>query len=278
MEALDDFLWAYGSLVYGLGVNGLLALSMYAVLSLGQLSLGQAAFMGVGAYTGALLTLKLGVPFPLALAAAAVTPAILALAIALPTLRLTGVYLAISTLGVGEVMRVLYINSETVGGALGLSGIPERANGWYIFGLLAVTVVLFQLAVRSRIGRAAEAIRVDEDAARTIGINVTAYKIGALLVSSALAGIAGALNAHHSSFIGPNEYGFDTAVNILSYAILGGVTTPVGPVLGAFILTALPEVLRPLHDFRMVFNGLIIILVVIFMPQGILGFRVRRTG
>lgn len=277
-EALDDFLWAYGSLVYGLGVNGLLALSMYAVLSLGQLSLGQAAFMGVGAYTGALLTLKLGLPFPLALAAAAVTPAILALAIALPTLRLTGVYLAIATLGVGEVMRVLYINSEAVGGALGLSGIPERANGWYIFGLLAATVVLFQLAVRSRIGRAAEAIRVDEDAARTMGINVTAYKVGALLVSSALAGIAGALNAHHSSFIGPNEYGFETAVNILSYAILGGVTTPIGPVLGAFVLTALPEVLRPLHDFRMVFNGLIIILVVIFLPQGILGFRVRRTG
>jgi branched-chain amino acid transport system permease protein len=93
-----------------------------------------------------------------------------------------------------------------------------------------------------------------------------------------LAGLAGALNAHFSSFIGPNEYGFDMAVTILSFAILGGVTTPLGPVLGAFVLSALPEVLRPLHDFRLVFNGLIIVLVVIFLPRGILGFRVRRVG
>jgi branched-chain amino acid transport system permease protein len=275
---LDDFLWAYGSFVYGLGVNAILGLSMYAVLALGQLSLGQAAFMGIGAYTSAVLTVRFGVPFPLVLVAAMAMPAIAALVIGVPTLRLTGVYLAIATIGFGEVMRILYLNTEYIGGALGFSGIPEKAQGWTIFGLLAAILLGFLSAMRSKIGRAFEAIREDEDAARVIGINVGAYKMYALIISAALAGLAGALNAHFSSFIGPNEYGFDTAVTILSFAILGGVTTPFGPVLGAFILSALPELLRPLHDFRLVFNGLIIVLVVIFLPKGILGFRMRRIG
>jgi branched-chain amino acid transport system permease protein len=275
---LDDFLWAYSSFIYGLGVNAILGLSMYAVLALGQLSLGQAAFMGIGAYTSAVLTVRFGVPFPLVLCAAMTTPAIAAAIIGVPTLRLTGVYLAMATIGFGEVMRILYVNTDYIGGALGFSGIPEKAQGWIIYGLLAVILLAFVSATRSKLGRAFEAIRDDEDAARAIGINVAAYKFTTLLVSAALAGLAGALNAHYSSFIGPNEYGFDTAVTILSFAILGGVTTPLGPVLGAFVLSALPELLRPLHDFRGVFNGLVIVLVVIFLPNGILGFRVRRVG
>jgi branched-chain amino acid transport system permease protein len=274
---LDDFLWSYGSLIYGVGVNAILGLSMYAVLALGQLSLGQAAFMGIGAYTGAVLTLKFGAPFALALTAAMATPAIAALVIGVPTLRLTGVYLAIATISFGEVVRILYVNTDYLGGALGLSGIPEKANGWIIFGALAVILGGFVMASRSKIGRAFEAIREDEDAARIMGIDVTAYKMWTLVLSAALAGLAGALNAHYSSFIGPAEYGFDTAVTILSYAILGGVSTPVGPVVGAAILTLLPELLRPLHDFRLVFNGLIIMLVVIFLPKGILGLHIRRT-
>jgi branched-chain amino acid transport system permease protein len=275
---LDDFLWAYGSFVYGLGVNAILGLSMYAVLALGQLSLGQAAFMGIGAYASAILTVKFGAPFLLVLAAAMVMPALAAMIISVPTLRLSGVYLAMATIGFGEVMRILYINTDYIGGALGLRGIPEKAGGSIIFGLLALILAGFLSATRSKIGRALEAIREDEDAARAIGINVGAYKLSTLVVSAALAGLAGALNAHFSSFIGPNEYGFDTAVTILSYAILGGVTTPLGPVLGALVLSALPEVLRPLHDFRLVFNGLIIVLVMIFLPRGILGFHTRRVG
>lgn len=275
---MDDLLFAYGSLIYGMGVNAILALSMYIVLALGQLSLGQAAFMGVGAYTGALLTVKLGVPFPLVLIASAIAPAIVASIIGTPTLRLSGVYLAIATIGLGEVLRILYINTEYVGGALGLNGIPEKANFWIIYGILLALIVVLQLAGRSKMGRAFEAIREDEDAARVMGIDVAGYKLVALVLSAAVAGTAGALNAHYSFFIGPSEFGFEAAVSILSYAILGGVTTPLGPVLGAFVLTALPEILRPLHDFRLVFNGLIIVLVVIFLPRGLLGFRMRRTG
>ena len=275
---LEDLFFAYGSLIYGLGVNAILALSMYVVLALGQLSMGQAAFMGIGAYTGVLLTLKLGVPFPLVLVAAALAPALVAFFVGIPTLRLSGVYLAIATIGLGEVLRILYLNTDAIGGALGINGIPQKANFWIISGLLAGFFAILHLAGRSKIGRAFEAIREDEDAARVMGIDAARYKLAALVVSAALAGNAGTLNAHYSFFIGPNEYGFESAVSILSYAILGGVTTPLGPVLGAFILTALPEVLRPLHDFRLVFNGLIIVLVVIFLPKGILGYRVRRTG
>ncbi len=278
MDSLNDFLWAYQDLIYGLGTNAILALSMYAVLQLNQLSLGQAAFMGVGAYVGALLSLHTGLPFALVLAAAAAVPAALALLIGGPSLRLSGVHLAIATIGLGEVLRVAYVNTPALGGAMGLSGIPERAGFAAIYGLLAAVLAGLVLAARSKIGRACEAIREDEDAARAMGIDVTAYKIAWLAVSAALAGLAGALNAHYSSFIGPGEYGFDTAVSILSFAILGGIATPFGPVAGAVVLTALPEVLRPLHDFRLVVNGLIIVGVVLFLPRGLLGFRMRRTG
>ena len=141
-EWLDDFLFTYETLIHALGVNGLLALSMYCVMAVGQLSLGQAAFMGIGAYTGALLTLNLGLPFWLVLPLSALAPAVVALVIGGPTLRLSGVYLAIATIALGEVLRVLYINAEWLtGGALGLSGIPRKADLWLIYLLLFLAIL-----------------------------------------------------------------------------------------------------------------------------------------
>jgi branched-chain amino acid transport system permease protein len=277
-EWLDDFLFTYENLVHALGVHGLLALSMYCVMAVGQLSLGQAAFMGVGAYTGALLTLNLGLPFWLVLPLSALAPALVALVIGGPTLRLSGVYLAISTIALGEVLRVLYINAEGLtGGALGLSGIPRKADLWLIYLLLVIGVVAFWAVGRSKIGRAMEAMREDEAVAGVMGVNLPRYKLGALIVSSMIAGLAGCLSSHSNSFIGPNEYGFEMAVTILSFALLGGIGTPVAPVIGAIILTALPEVLRPLQDFRLVFNGLIIVIAVLFLPRGVIPFRLRRA-
>ncbi len=275
---LDDFLWTYQNLVHALGINGLLALSMYVVLAVGQLSLGQAAFMGLGAYFSAVMTLKFGLPFAIVLPASCIAPMLFALAIGVPTLRLSGVYLAIATIGLGEVLRAVYINVEWLGGALGLSGIPERADFWMIYGLLALAIVALWLIGRSGIGRAMEAIREDETAAQVMGIDVARYRLGALLASAVLAGLAGALGAHSSSFIGPNEYGFEPAVTILSFALLGGIGTPFAPVLGAWILTLLPEVLRGFSDMRLVFNGVIIVLAVLFLPQGLLAVRMRRRA
>lgn len=277
-EWLDDFLWTYQNLVHSLGINGLLALSMYVVLAVGQLSLGQAAFMGLGAYSSALLTLNFDLPFLAVLPLSCVAPLLFALAIGVPTLRLSGVYLAIATIGLGEVLRAVYLNVDWLGGALGLSGIPGRAESWMIFGLLGVAILALWAVGRSSIGRAMEAIRQDETAAQVMGINLARYRLGALLASAVLAGLAGALGAHSSSFIGPNEYGFEPAVTILSFALLGGIGTPLGPVVGAWILTLLPELLRGFSDLRLVFNGVIIVLAVLFLPEGLLALRMRRRA
>jgi branched-chain amino acid transport system permease protein len=131
---------------------------------------------------------------------------------------------------------------------------------------------------RSGIGRAMEAVREDETAAQVMGIDVARYRLGALVASAVLAGLAGALGAHTSSFIGPNEYGFEPAVSILSFALLGGIGTPAAPVAGAWILTLLPELLRGLSDLRLVFNGVIIVIVVLFLPEGLLAVRMRRRA
>ena len=275
---LDDFLFTYANLVHALGVNGLLALSMYVVLAVGQLSLGQAAFMGLGAYSSALMTTVLGWPFWLVLPASIIAPVLFALLIGLPTLRLSGVYLAIATIGLGEVLRAVYLNLDLFGGALGLSGIPERADDWMIYGLLLAAIAGLWLVARSGIGRAMEAMREDETAAAVMGVNLLRYKMGALVASAVLAGLAGCLNAHVSSFIGPGEYGFEPAVTILSYALLGGIGTPLAPVLGAFVLTLLPEVLRDLSDLRLVLNGVIIVVAVLFLPGGLLPWRARRRA
>jgi branched-chain amino acid transport system permease protein len=275
---LDDFLWTYQNLLHALGINGLLALSMYVVLAVGQLSLGQAAFMGLGAYSSALMTLKLDLPFIVVLPAACIVPVLFALAIGTPTLRLSGVYLAIATIGLGEVLRGVYLNVDWLGGALGLSGIPLRAEFWMIYGVLGAAILVLWLVGRSGIGRAMEAVREDETAAQVMGIDLACYRLGALLASAVLAGLAGALGAHSSSFIGPNEYGFEPAVTILSFALLGGIGTPLAPVLGAFMLTLLPELLRGFSDLRLVFNGVIIVLAVLFLPEGLFALRLRRRA
>jgi len=278
MEFLADFAFVYQSLIYAVGINGLLALSVYVSLSAGQLSLGQAGFMAIGAYSSALLSLKYDAFFPLALAMGMLIPALFAALISIPTLRLSGVYLALTTIGVGELVRVFFVNLDSAGGALGLSGIPEKGSFALIYGCLFIVLFGMFAFARSKFGRAIEAMREDETAAGTMGINFPRYRLAVLVVSAAIAGLAGGLNAHVSSFIGPAEYGFDLAVSILSFALLGGISNPLGPVLGAIVLTILPEVLRPIHDYRLAVNGAVIVIVMIFCPEGVFAWRIRRTG
>ena len=275
---LSDLFWTYQNVVVALGVNGLLALSMYVVLAVGQLSLGQAAFMGLGAYSSALLTLRLHLPFWVVLPLSPVVPVGFALLVGGPTLRLAGVYLAIATIGLGEVLRAVYLNVDALGGALGLSGIPEAAPVWLIYLLLAVALLVFWRIGRSRVGRAMEAMRVDETAAQAMGVNIRRYRLATLAASAALAGVAGALSAHSTDFIGPNDYGFEPAVSILSFALLGGIGTPFAPVIGAVVLTLLPEALRGFGDLRLVLNGVVIVLAVLFLPGGLLPWRMARRA
>ena len=270
MEALSNFWAVYSNVVLSLGTNSLLALSIWLTLACGMLAMANAAFMGIGAYTSAILTMTFGVPFPVALAGGIAAPALMAFVIGKPTLRLSGVYLAMATLAFGEVVRIAILNTEDItGGALGLNGIPPLTQWWHV--LLALVAVLFGLwrLRRSKVGRAFESIKEDETAAGLMGIDVGTNKMLAFVLGAAIAGLAGALNAHLTFFIGPNEFGFDRGVDILTMAVLGGINSLFGPVLGAVILTMLPETLRAFGDFRMVINGIILVLIVLFLPKGI---------
>ncbi len=270
MEWFDNFWAVYSNLVLGLGTNALLALSIYLTLSCGMLAMANAAFMGVGAYTSALLTMNYGVPFPVAIAGGMAAPALLALLIGTPTLRLSGVYLAMATLAFGEVVRIAILNAESLtGGALGLNGIPNSTEWWHVALALVLTLLVLWRLRKSRVGRAFEAIKEDETAAGMMGINVAGHKMLAFALGAAIAGLAGTLNAHLTFFIGPNEFGFDRGVDILTMAILGGINGLVGPVLGGAIITVLPELLRAFHDFRLVVNGAILVLIVLFLPKGL---------
>ncbi len=253
-----------------LGTNALLALSIYLTLSCGMLAMANAAFMGIGAYTSAILTMNHGWPFPAAVAAGMAAPAVVAFVIGKPVLRLSGVYLAMATLAFGEVVRIFILNTDDLtGGALGLNGIAQLTMWWHV--LLAVVLVLFFLARlrRSKIGRAFEAIKEDETAAGLMGIDVNGHKMLAFALGAAIAGLAGTLNAHLTFFIGPQEFGFDRGVEILTMTILGGINSLFGPVIGAFIITLLPELLRGFKDYRSVVNGLILVVIVLFLPKGL---------
>jgi len=270
MSGLANFWAVYSNVVLTIGINGLLALSIWLTLACGMLSIGNAAFMGIGAYASALVTMKLGWPFPVALALGMVAPAVLAFVIGKPTLRLSGIYLAMATLAFGEVVRIALLNWESLtGGALGLNGIPQLTQWWHVAIALVATVVVLWRLRRSKVGRAFEAIKEDDTAAGLMGIDVANTKMLAFVLGAAIAGLAGGLDAHLTFFIGPQEYGFDRGVEILTMAILGGIGGLPGPVLGAAILTLLPELLRSLRDFRLVVNGLILVVIVLFLPKGI---------
>ena len=270
MDWLTNLWQIYSNLVLTIGINALLALSIWLTLSCGLLAMANAAFMGIGAYTASALTMSLGAPFPVALAGGIAAPTLVALLIGGPTLRLSGVYLAMATLGFGEVVRVLILNAESLtGGALGLNGIPQLTQGWHVAAALVATLLILWRLRRSRIGRAFEAIKEDAVAASLMGIGVMAHKMLAFALGAGIAGLAGALNAHLTFFIGPGVFGFDRGVDILTMAILGGTGGLTGPVLGALIITLLPELLRGLRDFRTMVNGAILVLIVLFLPKGL---------
>lgn len=286
-------------------INAMLALSMYLPLSTGQLSLGAAGFMSIGAYTSALLTLKLHLPMPVGVIAGTLLAGVVGILIGIPALRLSGVYLAICTLGFGEMVRVIFNNMELTNGALGLNGIPQLGQALMkilkemgiqaktlgltspqfssiltilvLFALLFLVFLFIYRQGKSRVGRAYEAIRADESAAQAMGINITYYKVLAFAQGAALAGMAGALSAHVTFFISPADFNYHKAVEILIFAVLGGSEVIWGPLLGSTLLTLLPEALRKFADYRMMIYGTILVLMMIFRPQGILDANMLRS-
>lgn len=282
-EQLADLYATYQSTLGYIGINSLLALSVYTTLSCGQLALGSAGFAAIGAYAAALLTMKAGAPFPLALAAAALLPAAVAVPLGLPVLRLRGVFLAIATIGFGEVVRLGIVNWEYVNGAQGIVAIPQKASLWMIFLAVAAALLALGRLRGSKWGFALEAIREDEPAARTMGIATTSYKLAMLVAGAALAGLAGGLEAHFTFMVAPNGFGFGRVVDMLVFAMVGGAQVFWGPVVGAAFLTLLPEILREVAPLvgiepgplRLMVNGLVLLAVILFLPNGIVSLPQR---
>ena len=276
-ESLQDLWLTYQSTVAFIGLNGLLALSVYTTLSCGQLSLAQAAFMAIGAYASAILTFHTQAPFAVNLAVATLAPALVAIPLGLPVLRLKGVFLAIATIGFGEVVRIFFVNLDFTNGALGLTAVPQRTSVWMIYAALAGALFVLWRIRGSRVGYALEAIREDEPAARTMGIHAARYKLAMLALGASFAGLAGALEAHYTFMVAPGTYSFTRVVDMLVYAVVGGTSVFYGPVVGATFLTALPEVLRELSarvglapgPLRLFVNGAVLLLVILFLPEGI---------
>ena len=269
----NDFWSIYSTLVFTVGVHAMLALSIWLTLSCGLLSLANAAFMGIGAYASALLTLHLGWPFGAVLLAGGIAPMLVALLIGVPVLRLSGVYLAMATLAFGEVVRITILNMEITGGPEGLNGIPLATEGWHILLLLGITIYGLARLRRSKVGRAFEAIKEDEVAARLMGINVAAIVVLAFVMSSGLAGLAGLLIAPITT--ASVFMGLSIALKAFSAAIVGGLSSPRGCIAGGILLGCLEALIGLWRaEMREITLFLLIILVLMIKPEGLFG---RKT-
>jgi branched-chain amino acid transport system permease protein len=256
------------------GINIILAVSLNLINGItGQLSLGHAGFMSVGGYVSAVASINLGVPFLLALLLGGIGAAIVGLIIGFPTLRLKGDYLAITTLGFGEIIRVVLINIDAVGGPRGLMGIPKKTTFDIVFLLTVVTILVIINLINSTHGRALKSIREDEIAAQSMGINVVMYKIMAFAIAALFAGIAGGLYAHFIMYINPKSFDFLKSMDIVIMVVMGGMGSIIGSIIAAIVLTILPEALRQFSDYRMVIYSLALIIIMIYKPTGLFGTK-----
>lgn len=269
-------------ILYDIGINIILAVSLNLINGYtGQFSLGHAGFMAVGAYTAAVITNQFGdlnafaagALFLGALLAGGLLAAVTGLLVGLPTLRLRGDYLAIVTLGFGEIIRVVFQNMEKVGAARGYSVMHGYTSFFWTFSMAAVTIYVVTALVHSTYGRGFIAVRDDEVAAEAMGINTTKYKVTAFVVGAFFAGIAGGLYAHSKQFITPGGFNFMESIAIVVMVILGGMGNTPGVILAAVLLTVLPEILRPVAQYRMIIYSLLLIVLMLTRPQGLFVFR-----
>ncbi|MDR2193645.1 MAG: branched-chain amino acid ABC transporter permease [Treponema sp.] len=262
------------------GVNALLAVSVNTITGItGQLSLGQAGFMAIGAYATIVFTLDMGIPLPVSVIIASVVTACFGFFIGFPTLKLSGDYLAIVTLGFGEIIRVILINIKAVsGGANGrrfttILAVYPALSFFVITGTLAAIIVLLQNFLRSTYGRAILAVREDEIAANSHGVSVFRYKMIGFVIASFIAGLGGGLYAAIIGFVKPDIASFNKSIDYLIFVVLGGMGSMTGAILAAYILTYLQEFLRFLRDYRLIIYPLILIAVMLYRPQGLLGMK-----
>lgn len=266
------------------GIYSILALSLNLLTGCtGQFSMGQAGFYGIGAYTSAILSAKLGLPIWIGFISAGVVACMFGFVLGLPTLRLKGLYLGVATLGFGEIMYQVFVNWDKVtNGPMGITGVPAPTIGPFVlnnyrsyyyltFVTLVIITILMQNLINSRMGRALLAIKGNEVAAEAMGINSTRFKVMAFMCSAFMAGIAGSLYAHEIKFISPESFVGSESAAILAMMVVGGIGNIPGSILGATALVVIPEYLRQFGDLRLVLYGIAIVAIVIFAPEGIGG-------
>lgn len=294
---MAEFFSSYGSLIVSMVLGSLLGLSLYLPLMTGQLSLASPGFYAIGGYIAAILSTKVFISnsdlFPIhillfEMLIAGIISGLLGVAVGVPALRLRGIYLAIATIAFVEVLRVISLNLDITGGAVGIFSIPQPFPTpieylWIALPLLIISMVVIYRLERIRAGRAFIAIREDELAAGAMGINPTYYKVLAFTLGSILAGVVGAISAHFLNTWNARQGTFDASIIYLTYVLIGGSRSFLGAVLGGMIFTALPEVLRNLadtgglpdwfahflRDGRLIIFGLLIVIGTIFFPQGL---------
>jgi len=272
----------YSKVIMLIGINLILAVSLNVATGyLGQLPLGHAGFMAVGAYTSAIFltrsNIPIGIAFPIGIILAGIVTGLVGVIIGMPVLRLKGDYLAIITLGFGEIIRVVLLNIDSVlgfkftYGAASLKSIPKATTFTSTFLCVGIVCFLIHTLMKSRHGRAILSVRENEIAADSVGINLTYYKTLGFTVSAVFAGVAGALYASYLGILSPSNFGFMKSIEILVMVVLGGMGSMFGSVVAATVLTAIPELLRIFSDYRMIVYSLLLIVVMLFKPSGLLG-------
>jgi len=257
-------------------INIILAVSLNLVTGFtGQFSLGHAGFMSIGAYVCAVITMNLPttVGFLLGVLCGALAAAFIGILIGIPTLRLKGDYLAIATLGMAEIIRVVFLNIEITNGAAGLNGIPRFANWTWFYLFTVAAILLINNFIRSSHGRACISIREDEIAAESMGINTTKYKVMAFALGAFFAGVAGALYASYFYFLKPDLFGFLKSIDILVIVVLGGMGSLTGSIVAAVLLALLTTFLQSFTEVRMIVYAALLVLIMIFRPQGLMGTK-----
>ncbi len=262
----------YNQVLTMMGILLIAALGLHLITGItGQFSFGHAAFLSIGAYSSALMSIYLHTPFLLNMLAGGLLAALFGILLGIPSMRLTGDYLGITTLGFGEIVRIVFINTKITGGAMGLGGIPKETNILLVYLLVALTIFSLYRIQNSRFGRALKAIREDDIAAETMGVNVYWYKIKSFALGTFFAGISGALFAHRMQYLNPSDFGFFKSFEILNFVVLGGLGSIPGTILGTAVLSLAPEFLRFVKEYRMMIYGALMVLMMIFRPYGLLG-------
>ena len=254
------------------GIYIIMALSFYMPFITGQISLGQAGFMAIGAYASAVCTAKWGIPYVPAVLFGGIVAGVIGFVLGIPALRIKGIYLLLLTLGFGEIVRVVFINLDYVGAAQGFPSIPyQKYTILYAYAVVFILVIFFSRLRRSRMGRAFQAVGDDEAVAEILGVNITSAKLLAFSVGAFIAGIGGGIFAHYQEYIEPLMFGVMHGIEFIVFAIFGGIQIFWGPIFGAVVLTFVPEFLRSIQNWRMELYGVLLIVMMIIRPQGVIG-------